>query len=71
MFRGTDLVWPDDFDDHSHRVGGSNNGYTGRDQTTYVQELPNNQFELALWLEAERLQKTPGRPAWGFSVRES
>lgn len=55
MFRGTDLVSSDDFDNFTHRVGGNNNAYTSFDQTVYVMELPSNQLELALWLEAERM----------------
>ncbi len=55
MFRGTDLVSPEDFDNYTHRVGGDNNAYTAFDQTVYVMELPSTQLELALWLEAERM----------------
>ncbi len=55
MFRGTDKLGPTDHFSFIHRVGGTANGYTGFDRTVYVQALPVNQIELALWLEAERM----------------
>jgi zinc protease len=38
-----------------HQVGGDCDGSTSRDQTVYVQTVPANQLDLALWLEAERM----------------
>jgi zinc protease len=55
MFRGTDRLGPKDHFDNIRRTGGSSNAYTSFDQTVYVQTLPANQLELALWLEAERM----------------
>ena len=55
MFRGTDKLGPTDHFSFIHRVGGTANGHTGFDRTVYVQTLPANQLELALWLEAERM----------------
>src|SRR6185295_1248286 len=55
MFRGTDRLGPKDHFDYVRRTGGDCNAYTSFDQTVYVQELPANQLELALWLEAERM----------------
>ncbi len=55
MFRGTDRLGPTDHFDYIHRVGGYNNAYTDFDTTVYLQTLPANQVELALWLEAERM----------------
>lgn len=55
MFRGTDRLGPTDHFDYIRRVGGDCNAYTSFDQTVYVQTLPANQLELALWLEAERM----------------
>ena len=55
MFRGTDRLGPTDHFDFIRRVGGSCNGYTSFDQTVYVEKIPANQLELALWLEAERM----------------
>ncbi len=55
MFRGTDRLGPKDHFDHIRRTGGDCNAFTAFDQTVYVQELPANQLELVLWLEAERM----------------
>jgi zinc protease len=55
MFRGTDRLGPKDHFEHIRRCGGDCNAYTSFDQTVYVQTLPANQLELALWLEAERM----------------
>ncbi len=55
MFRGTDRLGPTDHFDFIRRVGGSCNGYTSFDQTVYVERIPANQLELALWMEAERM----------------
>lgn len=55
MFRGTDRLGPEDHFKYVRRTGGDCNAYTSFDQTVYVQTLPAEQLELALWLEAERL----------------
>ncbi len=55
MFKGTDRVGPRDHFDFIRSVGGTNNGYTSFDKTVYLETLPVNQLELALWLEAERM----------------
>jgi zinc protease len=55
MFRGTDRLGPTDHFALVRQVGGSSNGYTGFDRTVYLETLPANQLELALWLEAERM----------------
>ncbi len=55
MFRGTDRLGPKDHFDFIRRTGGNCNAFTSFDQTVYVQELPANQLELVLWLEAERM----------------
>lgn len=55
MFRGTDRLGPTDHFDLIRRVGGECNASTSFDETVYVQTLPSNQLELALWLEAERM----------------
>jgi zinc protease len=36
--------------------GGSMNGTTNEDRTTYFEELPKNQLDLALFLEADRMK---------------
>ena len=55
MFRGTDRLGPTDHFDNVRRVGGRTNAYTSFDQTVYIAEVPANQLELVLWLEAERM----------------
>jgi len=55
MFRGTDKLGPTDHFELIRRTGGTTNGYTSFDRTVYLQTLPANQLELALWLEAERM----------------
>ncbi len=55
MFRGTDRLGPKDHFDYIKRTGGNTNAYTAFDQTVYVEELPSNQLEMVLWLEAERM----------------
>lgn len=55
MFRGTDRLGPKDHFDYIRKTGGNANAYTSFDQTVYVQELPANQLEMVLWLEAERM----------------
>lgn len=55
MFRGTDTLGPTDHFDYIRRTGGNCNAYTSFDQTVYINTLPSNQLELALWLEAQRM----------------
>lgn len=55
MFRGTDKLGPTEHFSYIQRVGGTSNGYTGFDRTVYLETLPTEQLELALWLEAERM----------------
>ncbi len=55
MFRGTDRLGSKDHFDLIRKCGGDCNASTNFDQTVYVQTLPSNQLELALWLEAERM----------------
>lgn len=55
MFRGTDHLGRTEHFDLIRRTGGGCNASTAFDQTIYVQTLPSNQLELALWLESERL----------------
>jgi zinc protease len=55
MFRGTDRLGPTDHFDLIRGVGGSTNGFTQFDATTYIETVPSPQIELALWLEAERM----------------
>ncbi len=55
MFRGTDMLGPEGHFELIRRTGGQSNAFTSFDYTAYVNLLPSNQLELALWLEAERM----------------
>ncbi|MBN2445901.1 MAG: insulinase family protein, partial [Phycisphaerae bacterium] len=55
MFRGTDLLEPKEHSDLIQSTGGDCNAGTSFDHTAYINRLPANQIELALWLEAERM----------------
>ncbi len=55
MFRGTDKLGPTDHFGFIRKVGGYCNGYTSFDKTVYLETLPAEQLDLALWLEAERM----------------
>lgn len=55
MFRGTDVLGPEQHFESIRKTGGNCNAYTSFDNTTYVNKLPSNQLELAMWLEAERM----------------
>ncbi|MCI0499063.1 MAG: insulinase family protein [Planctomycetales bacterium] len=55
MFMGTDRVSESDHFNLIRKIGGDCNAYTSHDQTVYIQTLPAEQVELALWLEAERM----------------
>jgi zinc protease len=55
MFRGTDNLKAEEHSNLIRQAGGNCNAYTWFDNTTYVQTVPSDQLELALWLEAERM----------------
>lgn len=55
MFRGTERLGPEEHFDLLRGVGGYVNAFTSFDYTAYVNTIPPNQLELALWLEAERM----------------
>lgn len=55
MFRGTENLGPEEHFALIRGVGGTANAFTGFDYTAYVNTLPANQLDLALWLEAERM----------------
>jgi zinc protease len=55
MFRGTEHLGPKAHFELIRRTGGDCNAYTSFDNTTYVNKLPANQLQLALYLEAERM----------------
>lgn len=55
MFKGTDHVGPNEHFELLRRIGARTNGYTSFDKTVYLETVPADQVELALWLEAERM----------------
>jgi zinc protease len=55
MFTGSGHVPYGLHDKLTEGVGGSNNGTTNFDRTTYFETVPSNHLESALWLEADRM----------------
>src|SRR4051794_20222038 len=55
MFRGSAHVPPEQHMKLIGVVGGESNAFTSFDQTTYVNTLPSNNVEMALYLEADRM----------------
>jgi zinc protease len=55
LFGGSENVEPGRFDKIIEGAGGSNNGFTSRDVTTYFEMFPKNAFEKILWLESDRM----------------
>ena len=55
MFRGSAHVAPEEHMKRINGVGGISNAFTSFDQTTYVNTVPKEATEMALWLEADRM----------------
>jgi zinc protease len=55
MFRGSAHVKPEEHMRRINGVGGISNAFTSFDQTTYVDTVPREATEMALWLEADRM----------------
>ena len=55
MFEGSDNVRDKEHFKIVNEAGGTMNGFTERDATTYFETLPSNNLEVALWLEADRM----------------
>jgi zinc protease len=56
MFQGSGHVGADMHFRYLEEAGASNvNGSTSLDRTNYLEDLPSNQLELALWLESDRM----------------
>ncbi len=55
LFGGSENVPTGTFDKIIEGVGGSNNGFTRRDITTYFEMFPKNALEKVLWLESDRM----------------
>ncbi|RAP38196.1 hypothetical protein DID80_02935 [Candidatus Marinamargulisbacteria bacterium SCGC AAA071-K20] len=56
MFRGSKNVGDEEHSQKIQRIGGTSNAYTSDDLTVYHQKLPSVELELALFLEADRMQ---------------
>ncbi|HEX7494859.1 MAG TPA: insulinase family protein, partial [Bacteroidales bacterium] len=55
LFGGSENVPSGTFDKIIEGVGGTNNGSTNRDITTYYEMFPKNALEKVLWLESDRM----------------
>jgi zinc protease len=55
LFTGSENVPSGAFDKILESAGGSNNGFTNRDVTTYFDVFPKNSLEKVLWLESDRM----------------
>jgi zinc protease len=56
MFKGTENLAPNEFSRIIANNGGRENAFTGRDYTSYFQQLEKSRLPIALELEAERMQ---------------
>ena len=56
MFKGTKSVPSGEFSQRIAAAGGRENAFTNRDHTAYFQTLEKSKLELALKLEADRMQ---------------
>jgi zinc protease len=55
MFQGSENVTKEMHFRYIQEAGGTLNGSTSTDRTNYYEKLPSNNFELALWLESDRM----------------
>ena len=55
MFRGSSHVAPEQHMKMIGVAGGDSNAFTSYDQTTYVNTIPSNAVQMALYLEADRM----------------
>jgi zinc protease len=55
LFGGSENVPTGTFDKIIEGVGGTNNGFTSNDVTTYFEMFPKNALEKILWLESDRM----------------
>lgn len=55
LFSGSENIAPGSFDKILENAGGSNNGFTSRDATTYFEVFPKNALEKVLWIESDRM----------------
>src|SRR5438093_6701740 len=55
MFRGSAHVAPEEHMKRIGGVGGISNAFTSFDETVYVDTIPAEYLDMALWLEADRM----------------
>ena len=55
MFEGSENIGRGDYFGMVQAAGGSLNANTTQDRTYYYENVPSNELELALWMEAERM----------------
>jgi zinc protease len=55
LFGGSENVPTGTFDKIIEGAGGTNNGFTSNDVTTYFEMFPKNALEKILWLESDRM----------------
>jgi zinc protease len=55
MFQRSENVGEDQFFKYIEGAGGTLNGGTSFDQTTYFEVVPKNALEMAMWLESDRM----------------
>ena len=56
LFQGSENVAANEHFELVQRAGGTLNGSTWLERTNYFETVPSNQLELALWLEADRME---------------
>ncbi len=56
MFKGTEKIGPEEYSEIIQRYGGTSNAFTAEDVTAYWSVLPSSKVEVALELEADRMQ---------------
>lgn len=56
MFEGTERYGPGEIEQIVRRNGGEKNAFTSRDYTAYYENLASDRYEIALELEADRMQ---------------
>ena len=56
MFQGSENVGKNEHGRYVDNAGGQWNASTGKDRTNYYETIPSHYLELALWLEADRME---------------
>lgn len=56
MFKGTEKMGPEEYSKIIQSFGGTENAFTAEDETAYWSVLPSSKIEVALELEADRMQ---------------